>query len=148
IAAGLLFGLATLTRPITLYLPLVLVLFLIRRRAIWAFALASILLPGAWAFRNHRETGVFTVSSIGGENLLSYRAVGALVVKDKPVLDAVLALQKDAGFYAPAVRLRMPLLHAALREVPEAKNHAQRASGYSRLARRILLQHPVAYAEV
>jgi hypothetical protein len=148
IVAGLLFGLAALTRPISLYLPFVLVVFLVRRKAVWAFAIASILLPGAWAWRNYRATGVATVSSIEGENLLSYRALGALVVKDMRPTDALLALQKNTGFYGPAVRLREPLLRAALHDVPEAKNHAQRARGYARMARRILLQHPLAYAEL
>jgi hypothetical protein len=151
IASGILFGLATLTRPIALYLPIVLVLFLYRKgrgAVLLAFALASIVLPAAWAWRNYRATGVVTVSSIEGENLLSYRAVGALVVKDARPLDALLALQENAGFYAPAARLRMPLLRAALREAPNAANHAQRARSYARLARRILLQHPLAYAEV
>jgi 4-amino-4-deoxy-L-arabinose transferase-like glycosyltransferase len=84
IAAGLVIGIGILTRPVSEYLPLVLALVLVltRRRSVALLALAVVLgaaIPaGAWAIRNHAKTGVATVSTIDGHNMLYYRAVGAL----------------------------------------------------------------------
>jgi hypothetical protein len=154
--AGALSGLASLTRPIVLYLPLILVAVLLVRRIPWrvviVFAVAFSVLPLAWTLRNYARTGVATVSSIAGEDLLLYRAAGALVVADKPPLDAFFALQKQFGFYRYALAIRVPLVKQALREAEAAgrkpSNHAQRSREYARLARKTLLAHPFAYAEI
>jgi hypothetical protein len=149
--AGLLCGIATIVRPIALYLPLPLAIVLLARRQTRALALpffvAAMLLPGAWTARNERVTGVATFSSIDGESLLLYRAAGALVVADKPPLDAIFALQKQFGFYGPALHLRVPLVREALAGHVTA-NHAQRSRFYKRLAWRKLAAHPFAYAAV
>lgn len=154
--AGALSGVASLTRPIVLYLPLILVaVLLVRRiplRVVIVFAVAFSVLPLAWTLRNYEKTGVATVSSIAGEDLLLYRAAGALVVADKPPLDALFALQKQFGFYRYALAIRVPLVKQALREAEAAgrkpSNHAQRSREYARLARQTLLAHPFAYAEI
>jgi len=154
--AGGLFGLASLTRPIVVYLPLMLAAVLlvrrIPRRVVIMFVLAACVLPLGWSLRNYEKTGVPTISSIAGEDLLLYRAAGALVVAGKPPLDALFALQKQFGYYRYALAIRVPLVKQALREA-EAEgrrpaNHAQRSREYARLARRTLLAHPVAYAEI
>ena len=154
--AGGLLGLASLTRPIVVYLPLVLVAVLLVRRIAWrvviVFAVASCVLPLGWTLRNYQKTGVPTVSSIAGEDLLLYRAAGALVVAGKPPLDALFALQKQFGYYRYALAIRVPLVNEALREA-EAEgrrpaNHAQRSREYARLATRTLLAHPFQYAEI
>lgn len=86
--AGIALGIATLTRPVAEYLPLVLVATLIviaRARMRRALALSCALaagyaLPvGAWVIHNDIRTGVPVVSTIDGHNMLDYRAVGALV---------------------------------------------------------------------
>jgi 4-amino-4-deoxy-L-arabinose transferase-like glycosyltransferase len=83
-AAGLVLGVAILTRPIAEYLPLVpaLILLATRRRLAVALAVAFVagaLIPaGAWAIRNHAKTGVATISTIDGHNMLNYRAYDAL----------------------------------------------------------------------
>jgi len=145
-----------LTRPIVVYLPLVLVAVLLVRRIAWrvviVFAVASCVLPLGWTLRNYQKTGVPTVSSIAGEDLLLYRAAGALVVAGKPPLDALFALQKQFGYYRYALAIRVPLVNEALREA-EAEgrrpaNHAQRSREYARLATRTLLAHPFEYAEI
>ncbi len=85
-AVGLLFGLATLVRPVTTYLILFLVpadMWLRRRRAanalIGVWMIAGFLIPvGGWIARNHQLTGHAVISSIEDENLLHYRVAGAV----------------------------------------------------------------------
>lgn len=157
VASGLLFGVAALTRPIVLYAPVILAIVLLARRrprAAAAFFVAAALLPAAWAWRNHRAAGVATVSSIEGENLLLYRAAGALTVAPKDVPDAVFALQKDFGYYREALRRRVPLVKEALDDARakgwdvETMNHAQRSRFYARRGIGILVKHPFAYTEM
>jgi 4-amino-4-deoxy-L-arabinose transferase-like glycosyltransferase len=157
VASGLLFGVATLTRPIVLYGPIVLAVLLFARRRpriAVAFVVAAALLPGAWAWRNYRAAGVATVSSIEGEDILLYRAGGALTVSTKDVPSAVFALQKNFGYYGEALHRRVPLINQALDDARAAgwnvdrMNHAQRARFYTRRGLAIVAAHPVAYAEV
>jgi 4-amino-4-deoxy-L-arabinose transferase-like glycosyltransferase len=156
--AGLLLGIATLTRPVALYLPIPLVaILLVRRvsmRAIVVFALAAAILPIAWAARNHARAGAFLVSSIEGENLLMYRAAGVLTVSHMTPLHAATALQRQTGYYREAHRIR-PALHlqavsTAARDGirPDDLTHAILSQYYGRLGMRIILAHPVAYAEL
>lgn len=80
--AGLAWGLATLTRPITFYLaPLTLGVALLgarRRPAVLRDAavalLCGIVVVGAWMARNHALSGSAVLSTIEGENILHYRA--------------------------------------------------------------------------
>lgn len=88
VVAGLVLGVATLTRPVAEYLPLLLVAaFLViglagRRPQSLALSAALLLgfaVPvGGWIVRNAERTGVPTLSTIDGHNMLDYRAVGAL----------------------------------------------------------------------
>lgn len=81
-AAGLLWGLATLARPISLYiLPGFVVLTAIagfKHRVVWkrtaVVTLVGILTVGVWYVRNHSLSGHYVFSTIEGENLLHYRA--------------------------------------------------------------------------
>jgi 4-amino-4-deoxy-L-arabinose transferase-like glycosyltransferase len=91
--AGVLLGVAILTRPVAQYLPLVLALAVaaapaaLRRSALTvaaAIVVGSVVLVGAWVVRNEAKTGVATVSTIDGYNMLQYRAVGALVEDGEP----------------------------------------------------------------
>ncbi len=97
LAAGLMLGFATLTRPVAEYLPLLLVPALVlpaatRRRASLALAAAlaaGFVLPvGGWVIRNFSQTHVPIVSTIDGHNMLDYRAVGALVESGELPWDA------------------------------------------------------------
>jgi 4-amino-4-deoxy-L-arabinose transferase-like glycosyltransferase len=102
-AAGLLFGLATLVRPITTYLILFLLpadVYLRRNRQLSAamsvWLLAGFLTPvGGWIARNHEVTGQLTVSSIQAQNLLVYRAAGAIAEETGESRSAV--AQRIAG---------------------------------------------------
>jgi 4-amino-4-deoxy-L-arabinose transferase-like glycosyltransferase len=153
--SGLLFGIATMTRPVCQYLPIVLLVWIIADKRRWrlaaVFALASSVLPAVWAFRNYQETNVATVSSIGGEDLLLFHAAGTLVVVNEPVQRAVFALQRQSGFYRPALKLRSLLVRAALTHDGRFRleaNHAQRAGLYGRAAIRIMSEHPIACGEI
>jgi 4-amino-4-deoxy-L-arabinose transferase-like glycosyltransferase len=86
-AAGGLLGVATLTRPVALFLPLVLVPLLLWRandrlkwRALCAAALvATFLIPvGSWAVRNRVVEGGLVVTTIDAYTMLQYRGRGAL----------------------------------------------------------------------
>jgi 4-amino-4-deoxy-L-arabinose transferase-like glycosyltransferase len=86
--ATVLVALTSLTRPISQFLPLALLpLFALaaragRRRAFLAagaiFAVASLALTYTWAYRNYRQTGLFTLSTISDTNLVYYRARAVL----------------------------------------------------------------------
>jgi len=84
--AGLVFGLSALVRPIAEYLPVLLVpltLALARAHRVGAAALllvAFAIPTGLWIARNHHDTGVATLSTVGAHNLLDYRAAGALAL--------------------------------------------------------------------
>jgi 4-amino-4-deoxy-L-arabinose transferase-like glycosyltransferase len=149
VAAGLLSGTATLVRPIALlwFLPLAIVIATRARRAAVAFTIAAVLLPGAWIARNERATGVATISSIGGENLLFFRASGALVVADSPPGFGFFALQRQSGFFRNADAWKARLARQAYAEMrrdglePLRLPHAVLAQHYAHLAARILLSH-------
>lgn len=84
VAAAVVLAVDALVRPIGQYLPLALLpLFPAlagrgRRRGTLAvgllFVVVSGSLIGAWAYRNYRAAGVFTVSNISDTNLIYYRA--------------------------------------------------------------------------
>src|SRR5262249_780337 len=76
--AGACLGLATLTRPIAICFPLVLVAWSARAtgraRLIASMMVPFVLLVGGWIARNGIVTGVPILSTIGGTNMLDYRA--------------------------------------------------------------------------
>ena len=125
--AGFVLGIATLVRPIALYLPVLLLplsALLPRRRAVAAAALAvGFAVPvGVWVARNHHDTGVATVSTISAHNLLDYRAADAV------------AIDHGTSRADEAVRLE--------RQVGPAPNPARRAQRESSLAWHTLFHHP------
>lgn len=75
--SGLWSDLASLVRPISLYLPLLLAWpFWNRRRLLAAFLAAAWLLPAAWTARNRAAVGYWMYSSIAGVANLRYPAAG------------------------------------------------------------------------
>jgi len=124
--AGLLLGVSVLVRPIAEYLPVLLVpltLALTRRVVLTALLLVAFAIPvGLWMARNHHETGVAIVSTIGAHNLLDYRAADAVAIE-------------DGGSRADAARR----LDA---QVPQRSNPARAAQAESSLAWHTLLHHP------
>lgn len=103
---GLLCGVLVLLRPVAIVWFAVLALYFVLQRVPWrqmtAFIGLALVLPLAWAARNDVQTGVFTVSSISGTNLLFFRAAGTLSVDEGDEFKAGLAkaqkeLQEEAN---------------------------------------------------
>ena len=102
VLAGILAGATALVRPIAILLGVPLAIAIVigadrRRRFVAAGALlaASAVLPAFWIARNARETGVATLSSLAGINLLQHRAAGTLAIRDPGGLDANLLRRRE-----------------------------------------------------
>jgi hypothetical protein len=89
-AAGVLIGFAPLVRPIAIVvaLPLIAIAAIASRArtaaVTLAFALPALLLPSLWVLRNERATGVATLSTVAGANMLYWRAAGTLAMNELP----------------------------------------------------------------
>jgi hypothetical protein len=140
--AGVLTGVLVLIRPVAIaYFVVVALCLLLRRvrmRTIAIYATLALLLPVGWGLRNLHHTGVFTISSIGGINLLTYRAAGALAIEDDGDFDSDLADEmqglQDSADDEIQTRLHIP----DAEELPDAV----RGKYYSEIGWRVLRQHP------
>ena len=132
--AGLMLGIAALTRPIGLFLPLWLApaVWLGRdvrhkTRLLLCFLLASSMPIFGWMAKNQIQTG-FPVFSIGGDSsLFDYRAAGALA--------------EDEGISREEARTRLWQRLWAM--TPPAASAAELGSRQRGLALRVLAEHPV-----
>jgi Dolichyl-phosphate-mannose-protein mannosyltransferase len=134
LATGALLGLAVLTRPIGVALPVVFLALVTRSRVRTKLA-AALLLPfivvvGGWIGRNAAVTGVPLLSTIDGINLLEYRAAGALA--------------EDQGLSLDEARAR--LLERLADRVSPAANPAERSRAQRRLGLEVLRERPWAAA--
>ena len=140
--AGFLCGALVLTRPVAIAFFAVIAAWLWWQRvpkiAIAGFVVASLALTIGWASRNAQKTGVFTVSTIGSNNLLMYRAAGALAAE-------------DGGNFPERLEARQAEMQVKVEEAiregegvddPEELTTADTAKYYSGLAKPILLHHP------
>jgi hypothetical protein len=102
------------------------------------YAALALVLPVSWQLRNLHHTGVFTISSISGVNLLGYRAAGALAIEDDGDFESDLAAEMK-GLQADADTEIQTKLH-----IPDAETlpDAVRSKYYSQFALRVLRQHP------
>jgi hypothetical protein len=144
--AGVLTGVLVLIRPVAIVYFIVVALCLatnrVRARAIAAFIALALVLPIGWELRNLHHTGVFTISSIGGLNMLSYRAAGALAIEDDGDFDADL-VDEQKGLVGDADAEIQAKLHIQdAEDLPDAV----RSKYYSQIAWRVLRQHPRAAA--
>jgi hypothetical protein len=144
--AGLLTGVLVLIRPVAIaYFVAVAICLALRRvraRAIATYVALALVLPIGWGLRNRHHTGVFTISSIGGMNLLTYRAAGALAIEDDGNFDADLA-DEEKGLVGDADSEIETTLH--IRDAEELPDSV-RSQYYSRIAWRVLRKHPRAAA--
>jgi hypothetical protein len=146
--AGALAGATALVRPVAIALgaPLAIAIVIAADRR-WRTASAVVLLvvfsvlPVVWVVRNARQTGVATLSSLAGINLLHFRAAATLAVRDPGGIDANL------------VRHREQLEARACRQLEEAYGRpcasiswAERSATYSAIAMPIILGDPIASA--
>jgi len=144
--AGLLTGTLVLIRPVAIaYFVVVAICLALRRvrlRTIAIYVALALVLPIGWGLRNLHHTGVFTVSSIGGINLLTYRAAGALAIEDDGDFDADLADEMQGLRDSADDEIQAALHIADAQELPVAV----RSKYYSHIAWRVLRQHPRAAA--
>ncbi len=143
VTSGLFGGFTVLIRPISLllFVPLgIFVLLEFRRRALLPLTLMCstfLLFPAAWALHNREVAGVATVSTISADNLLRYRAAGALA-------------EESPGDFLPNLYRYQDRLSLEANEEGrrlygpdfDGLPHAQRAEVYSRVGIRTLLDHP------
>lgn len=148
VVAGLLAGATALVRPIAILLGVPLAIAIAiggdrRWRITAAAALLAVfaVLPALWIVRNARATGVATLSSLAGINLLHYRAAGTLAIRDPGGIDANLARRRDE-LEARACRD----LEARLQRPCATLSWAERSAGYADTAWPILIADPVATA--
>lgn len=149
VVIGILCGFLVLIRPIAIvWFAALAIFFAIRRipaRQIAAFCVAALILPAGWAARNAVHTGVFTVSSIAGINMLIDRAGGALAIEDRgndfqaDMRDEANGLVEDAD---DAIQHRLNIPDAE--ELPDAV----RARYYSQYAWHVIAQHPLGFIGV
>ena len=144
--AGVLTGALVLIRPVAIaYFVAAAFCLALRRvpfRTIAIYAALALVFPVGWGLRNLHHTGVFTISSISGINLLTYRAAGALAIEDDGDFDADLA-DEMTGLQETADDEIQTKLH-----IPDAEElpDAVRSKYYSQIAWRVLRQHPRAAA--
>lgn len=99
--SAVLFGIASLTRPIDQYLPVALLpLFFIaggklQFRDVWKgavmFLVVSMVVTYSWAYRNYSQAHLWTLSAIGDVNLLYYRAMEVVAEEEDLSEDEALA---------------------------------------------------------
>jgi hypothetical protein len=144
--AGILGGATALVRPIAIALgiPLAAAIAIGADRR-WRWRAAAVLLaifavlPLFWTIRNALQTGVATLSSLGGINLLHYRAAGTLAVRDPGGIDANLSRRRDE-LEQRACRV----LEAKYQRPCAALSWAQRSRTYADTAWPIVIGDPIA----
>ena len=144
VATGLATGALVLIRPVAILWFVVIALFIRPRRLAIAFTISALLLPVAWGLRNRAKTGVFTIASIAGTNMLMHRAAGALAIMDDYEFpDALRDRQNELLEQGHEMVERAE-------HVPDATElpHAVQAKYYGALGRRVFLQHPVGAAMI
>jgi hypothetical protein len=140
--AGVLTGALVLIRPVAIVyfvaVAICLLLARVRPRTIAAYVALALALPLAWGLRNQQQTGVFTIASISGTNLLAYRAAGALAIEDDGDFDADLRDEQNGLVEDADEEIQRTLHIDDAGELPSAV----RAQWYSRIAWRVLREHP------
>ncbi len=138
VAAGALLGLAALVKPIVLYLPVFLIVYLLARRTkpvtVMAFGVAFLVLVAPWFIRNNIKHDSYTFTSIQSHNLLF--AHGAFVYADAN--DLTHRAAQDGLFELLEERLGTSHDEAPFNQVEQEEE---------RLAAEVLASHPVLYAK-
>lgn len=145
-AAGLVGGCAALVRPVGIlyFVPLSICLFLaLKRRAlrpILILGASFFLLPMLWTTRNYVEGNYFGLSTIGADDILYYRAAGAL------------AMQQPGNYLANVARIRDVLSNQTCADLERIYKRecaqvteSQIASYSARKGIGIILRNPVSY---
>ena len=148
IVLALLSGVMVLLRPIAILFFVGLAVFFAVRRLPWrqviAFVAVALILPLAWAVRNQVRTGVFTVSSIGGINMIECRAGGALAIEDEGDFRKDMADEGNALIEEADDEIQQKLHIADAQELPDGV----RSKYYTRYALRVIRQHPLSFVQL
>lgn len=131
---GALLGLAALTRPVALFVPILfLIVLMIKRhwKALGVFSLGFVLLCGGWMGRNYYHYHRPNFSSIGGYNLFFYNA--AALIADRDGIQFEEAREKLERNYAAKLTGDNPL---------------DLADQLRRMAIQIICSDPLRYAKV
>ena len=148
IVLALLTGVLVLLRPIAILFFVILALFFaiqrIPMRQIAAFVAIALVLPLAWALRNQVRTGVFTISSIGGINMIECRAGGALAIEDEGDFRKDMADEGNALIEEADEELQQKLHIPDAQELPEDV----RAKYYGRYALRVIGDHKLSFVQL
>jgi 4-amino-4-deoxy-L-arabinose transferase-like glycosyltransferase len=141
VIAAVLAGALVLIRPVAIAFFAVIALFLIRRiewRRIAVFVAIAASIPCGWAARNAYHTGVFTISSIAGANMILYRAAGAIAMENDGEFKDELAIEQRQLVDAADAEIEDAMHIPDAEELP----HAEASREYGRIARRTILEHP------
>lgn len=144
--AGLLGGYAVLVRPVGVlyFVPLSLCLFLVlRRRAlrpVLILVVFFLILPVLWATRNFVEGGYFGISAVGAEDILYYRAAGAI------------AIQQPGSYTTNILKVNGELIQQTCSDLEQMYQRdcsqitdKQQAAYASRKGMSIIRNHPLSY---
>jgi 4-amino-4-deoxy-L-arabinose transferase-like glycosyltransferase len=143
-AAGIFSGLAILCRPVAAYFPVLVVgLIWLAEPGNWrkllagmmAFLIACALVVGPWIWRNMRQIGIPTISTISSYNLLFYNAVSL-----KADQDGLSQAQARAALQTQA--------NAELAKRGGLENEAIQTQLYDEWGRQIILAHPLRYVVI
>gem|GEM_PF-5678749 len=133
-----LLGLATLLKPITFYLPWVLVPYLFWRKwpvpRIALFVLISAGIPFLWQVRNYAAHGTLAYTSIASENLMTGHAAFTLAAAE--------GLSHSQAIDSVRTLFWTDVADPAALQADEAAFNARKSA----VARRILADHPLTYA--
>lgn len=149
LASGTLAGMAVLIRPVALFffIPAIVYLLIVRRqsrvRATLAFFAAFAVCPLLWATRNYIQTDGFTVSSIGGLNMLLYRAAGAVAIEDTGGFDRNFDIRQHQLEEEACGHLEK-LYGKSCSEL----NDTQKAKYFETFGREVLMRHKAAYLKL
>ena len=141
IVSALLTGALVLLRPLAI-LYFALAAFFLPKKRVAVYTAISLVLPIAWGVRNKAETGVFTISSIAGVNMLLHRAAGALAMIDAGEFKDDLS-DRQQELLQDANDVLKERYHV---DDPMAIDPAIRGAYYDKVGSRIALQHPVGLA--
>jgi 4-amino-4-deoxy-L-arabinose transferase-like glycosyltransferase len=146
ITAGILGGCAVLVRPVAIlyFVPLSLcIVYALRRRALrtlTVFVLSFLLLPVLWVVRNRLEIGYPGLSTISSDDILFYRAAGAL------------AIQQPGNYFSNVEKSRGLLMKESCSELEHIYGRdclqltdPERASYFTTKGVGIILRSPVSY---
>ena len=147
LAGAIFLGLAILTRPIAILVPL-----FVARRRFATILLVAYLFPVLWIVRNKVETGATVLSSTANENMLLWRATGVVTMAEKGFTLSLFPSKREDDyrhhfFFTVQRRLGNLAIDEAKRRYGPHPTHIQISGVSPKIAREIIGEHPFAFFE-